>query len=150
MLREQIDMALEAALEEQDNARLATLRLMSAAVKDREILQCSEGEQEVDDKQIQSVFTQMLHQREKATHLYEKSGCLELVERGKVEMKIIREFLPYQLDEVQVEQALCEALVQTKAEKLRDIGKVMVWLKERYTGQMNFSKVCSCLREKLK
>ncbi|MET3560305.1 uncharacterized protein YqeY [Bartonella japonica] len=134
MLREQIDRALEVALKAQDSTRLATLRLMSAAVKDRDSFQSGDEKREVNGKQIQFVFTQMLQQREKAMHIYKESGCLELVEKGQVEMEIIREFLPYQLDEVQVEQALLEALAQTKAEKLRDVGKVMAWLKERYAG----------------
>lgn len=92
-------------------------------MKDRDSFQSGDGKSEVNDKQIQSVFTQMLQQREKATHIYKESGCLELVEKGR--MEIIREFLSYQLDEVQVEQALLESLAQTKAEKLRDIGKVI-------------------------
>ncbi|WP_375610483.1 MULTISPECIES: GatB/YqeY domain-containing protein [unclassified Bartonella] len=149
MLRNQIDGALRAALKAQDSARLATLRLMNAAVRDRDILYYDEGKLEVDDQQIQSVFTKMLQQREELMRAYKESGCLELAERGQAEIEVIREFLSYQLKEMEIEQVLCEALAQTKAEKLRDIGKVMAWLKERYAGQMNFSKVCNSLRKKL-
>lgn len=149
MLRDQIDGALKTALKTQDSVRLATLRLMNAAVRDRDILYYDEGKQEVDDQQIQSVFTKMLQQREALMRVYKESGCLELAEKEQAEIEVIREFLPYQLKEIEVEQVICEALVQTKAEKLRDIGKVMAWLKERYAGQMNFSKVCNSLRKKL-
>ncbi|WP_139413488.1 GatB/YqeY domain-containing protein [Bartonella mastomydis] len=149
MLRDQIDGALKIALKTQDSVRLATLRLMNAAVRDRDILYYDEGKQEVDDQQIQSVFTKMLQQREALMRVYKESGCLELAEKEQAEIEVIREFLPYQLKEIEVEQVICEALVQTKAEKLRDIGKVMAWLKERYAGQMNFSKVCNSLRKKL-
>ncbi|CAK01962.1 GatB/YqeY domain-containing protein [Bartonella tribocorum] len=149
MVRDQIDGALKAALKVQDSTRLATLRLMNAAVRDRYILYCDEGKREVDDQQIQSVFTKMLQQREALMRAYKESGCLELAEKEQAEIDVIREFLPYQLKEMEVEQVICEALEQTKAEKLRDIGKVMAWLKERYAGQMNFSKVCNSLRKKL-
>ncbi|PIT69849.1 GatB/YqeY domain-containing protein [Bartonella tribocorum] len=149
MLRDQIDGALKAALKAQDSIRLATLRLMDAAVRDRDILYYDEGRREVDDQQIQSVFTKMLQQREALMRAHKESGCLELAEKEQAEIDVIREFLPYQLKEIEVEQVICEALEQTKAEKLRDIGKVMAWIKERYAGQMNFSKVCNSLRKKL-
>lgn len=150
MLRDQIDVALKTALKAQDYTRLTTLRLMNAAVMDRDTLYHDEGKQEADDHQIQSVFIKMLQQREELTRIYKESGRLELVAKEQAEMEVIREFLPPQLDEVEVEKVLCEALAQTKAKKLRDIGKVMAWLKERYAGKMNFSKVCTSLRKQLK
>lgn len=150
MLRDDINNALKTAMKEHDKARLSTLRLINAAVKDRDIANRGEGKPAVDDTELQSILAKMIKQREESVKLYNEGGRPELAKAESDEIAVIREFLPRQLDENEVQKAIAEGLEATGAESLRDMGKVMAWLKDRYNGQMDFTKVGSTIREKLK
>ena len=150
MLRDDINNALKTAMKEHDKARLSTLRLINAAVKDRDIANRGEGKPAVDDTELQSILAKMIKQREESVKLYNEGGRPELAKAESDEIAVIREFLPRQLDENEVQLAIAEGLEATGAESLRDMGKVMAWLKERYNGQMDFAKVGATIREKLK
>lgn len=150
MLRDDINNALKTAMKEQDKARLSTLRLINAAVKDRDIANRGEGKAAVDDGELQSILARMIKQREESAKMYDEGGRPELSAAERAEIEIIREFLPRQLDDAEVEKAIADAVEATQAESLRDMGKVMAWLKERYNGQIDFSKVGAIVRERLK
>ena len=150
MLRDDINNALKTAMKDHDKARLSTLRLINAAVKDRDIANRGEGKPAVDDAELQSILAKMIKQREESVKLYNEGGRPELAKAESDEINVIREFLPRQLDDSEVDKAISEALEATSAESLRDMGKVMAWLKERYNGQMDFAKAGSAIREKLK
>ncbi|WP_295913119.1 GatB/YqeY domain-containing protein [uncultured Bartonella sp.] len=150
MLRDDINNALKTAMKEHDKARLSTLRLINAAVKDRDIANRGEGKPAVDDTELQSILAKMIKQREESVKLYNEGGRPELAKAESDEIAVIREFLPRQLDENEVQKAIAEGLEATGAESLRDMGKVMSWLKDRYNGQMDFAKVGATIREKLK
>lgn len=150
MLRDDINNALKTAMKEQDKARLSTLRLINAAVKDRDIANRGEGKAAVDDAELQSILARMIKQREESAKMYDEGGRPELSAAERAEIEIIREFLPRQLDDAEVEKAIADAVEATQAESLRDMGKVMALLKERYNGQIDFSKVGAIVREKLK
>lgn len=150
MLRDDINNALKTAMKEQDKARLSTLRLINAAVKDRDIANRGEGKAAVDDGELQSILARMIKQREESAKMYDEGGRPELSAAERAEIEIIREFLPRQLDDAEVQKAIADAVEVTQAESLRDMGKVMAWLKERYNGQIDFSKVGAIVREKLK
>lgn len=150
MLRDDINNALKTAMKEQDKARLSTLRLINAAVKDRDIANRGEGKAAVDDTELQSILARMIKQREESAKMYDEGGRPELSAAERAEIEIIREFLPRQLDDAEVDKAIADAVEATQAESLRDMGKVMAWLKERYNGQIDFSKVGAIVREKLK
>ncbi|WLT07926.1 GatB/YqeY domain-containing protein [Bartonella apihabitans] len=150
MLRDDINNALKTAMKEHDKARLSTLRLINAAVKDRDIANRGEGKPAVDDTELQSILAKMIKQREELVKLYNEGGRPELAKAESDEIAVIREFLPRQLDENEVQKAIAEGLEATGAESLRDMGKVMAWLKDRYNGQMDFAKVGAAIREKLK
>ena len=150
MLRDDINNALKTAMKEHDKARLSTLRLINAAVKDRDIANRGEGKPAVDDTELQSILAKMIKQREESVKLYNEGGRPELAKAESDEIAVIREFLPRQLDENEVQKAIAEGLEATGAESLRDMGKVMSWLKDRYNGQMDFAKVGGTIREKLK
>ncbi|MBI0003908.1 GatB/YqeY domain-containing protein [Bartonella sp. M0177] len=150
MLRDDINNALKTAMKEHDKARLSTLRLINAAVKDRDIANRGEGKPAVDDTELQSILAKMIKQREESVKLYNEGGRPELAKAESDEIAVIREFLPRQLDENEVQKAIAEGLEATGAESLRDMGKVMAWLKDRYNGQMDFAKVGAAIREKLK
>ena len=150
MLRDDINNALKTAMKEHDKARLSTLRLINAAVKDRDIANRGEGKPAVDDTELQSILAKMIKQREESVKLYNEGGRPERAKAESDEIAVIREFLPRQLDENEVQKAIAEGLEATGAESLRDMGKVMAWLKDRYNGQMDFAKVGAAIREKLK
>lgn len=150
MLRDDINNALKTAMKDHDKARLSTLRLINAAVKDRDIANRGEGKPAVDDTELQSILAKMIKQREESVKLYNEGGRPELAKAESDEIAVIREFLPRQLDENEVQKAIAEGLEATGAESLRDMGKVMSWLKDRYNGQMDFAKVGATIREKLK
>lgn len=150
MLRDDINNALKSAMKAQDKARLSTLRLINAAVKDRDIANRGEGKPAVDDGELQSILARMIKQREESAKMYDDGGRPELSAAERAEIEIIREFLPRQLDDTEVQNAIGEAVKAVNAESLRDMGKVMAWLKERYNGQMDFAKVGAVVREQLK
>ena len=150
MLRDDINNALKTAMKDHDKARLSTLRLINAAVKDRDIANRGEGKPAVDDTELQSILAKMIKQREESVKLYNEGGRPELAKAESDEIAVIREFLPRQLDENEVQKAINDGLEATGAESLRDMGKVMAWLKDRYNGQMDFAKVGAAIREKLK
>lgn len=149
MLREEIDNALKTAMKEQDKLRLSTLRLISAAVKDRDIANRGDGKPAADDAEVQGILARMVKQREESARLYDEGKREDLAQNERDEIEVIRSFLPKQLSEAQVNAAIDEALKVSEAEGLRDMGKVMAYLKERYTGRADFTKISAIIRDKL-
>ncbi len=149
MLREKIAEALKSAMRERDQARVAALRLINAAIKDRDIAARGEGREGIGDDEILAVLGKMIRQREESARTYEEAGRLDLAERERAEIEVIREFLPRQLSEEEVEAAIDEAIRETGAGSIRDMGRVMGLLKSRYAGQMDFGKVGPKVRARL-
>ena len=149
-LRTRVAEALKQAMKEKDSARLSTLRLINAAIKDKDIAARGAGrEGGVDDGEILAILGKMVKQRQESAQAYEEGGRLDLAERERAEIDIIREFLPRQLDEAQVRAAVRAAVEATGAGSIRDMGRVMAELKGRYAGQMDFGKVGPLVREHL-
>lgn len=122
--------------------RLSTLRLINAAVKDRDILSRGEGgEAQVPDSEITAILGKLIRQRQESAHAYDEAGRVELAERERAEIEVIREFLPRQLTGAETEAAIEAAVVETSASSIRDVGKVMALLKARHAGQMDFAAV---------
>ncbi len=143
-LRSQIRQALKDAMRERNAVRLSTLRLISAAIKDRDIEKRAEngGEDDgVGDGEILTILGKMVKQRHESARAYEEGGRLELAEKELAEIKVIEDFLPRQLSEDETAAAVEKAIAKTGASSIRDMGKVMGELKGRYTGQMDFGKV---------
>jgi len=146
MMRDAIQAALKEAQKSQDKTRVSTLRLICAAVKDRDIANRSSGKDPVSDTEISEILTKMIKQRRESASTYEQAGRLELADQERAESAVILEFLPKQMCEEEVEQA-CENVVrETGAEGLRDVGKCMSTLKERFSGQMDFSKASGVVK----
>lgn len=149
-MRAKVDAALKQAMKEKAAARLSTLRLINAAIKDREISARGTGEETgVSDDEVLSILGKMVKQRQESARAYEEGGRLDLAERELAEIAVIGEFLPRQLDEDEVGSAIDAAVVETGAESIRDMGKVMAELKAKYTGQMDFGKVGPMVKDKL-
>ncbi len=130
--------------------RLSTLRLINAAIKDREIALRGEGEgAEVDDAAILAILGKMVKQRQESARIYEEGGRLDFAERELNEIRVIEEFLPRQLSQDEVGQAITEAIAEAGATSIRDMGKVMAALKAKYTGQMDFGAAGPRIKELL-
>lgn len=150
MLRKRFSDAIKEAMKSKEAARLSTLRLISAAIKDRDIAARSEDNTEgVSDDEILSVLAKMIKQRQDSAKAYEEAGRLELAESERDEIKVITEFMPRQLNAEESEAAIAAAVAEVGAETIRDMGKVMAVLKGKYAGQMDFGKVGPALKAAL-
>lgn len=141
-MRDDLNAALKQAMKDKDAKRLATLRLIMAAVKDRDIASRGEGaETGVGDDEVLAILGKMVKQRQESARVYEEGGRLDLAEGERAEIAIIEEFLPRQLNDDEVSDAIDAAIAETGATSIRDMGKVMAALKGKYTGQMDFGVV---------
>ncbi|MBN8292904.1 GatB/YqeY domain-containing protein [Rhodobacter sp. NTK016B] len=141
-LRARISEDLKQAMKNKDQLRLSTLRLINAAIKDRDIALRGDGEdREMSDDEITAVLSRMVKQRQESARAYEEGGRLELVEREEAEIKVIETYLPRQLSADEVSAAIEEVITELEAGSIRDMGPVMNALKSRYTGQMDFGAV---------
>lgn len=148
-MRETITAALQAATKAQDKRRISTLRMVSAAIKDRDIAARTAGKTEATDAELLDLFAKMIKQREESQKIYADAGRAELAAQEGEEIVIIREFLPQQLSNADVEQAIDAAIAEAGASSVKDMGKVMAALKTRYAGQMDFAKASAAVKAKL-
>lgn len=149
-VRSRINTSLKQAMKAKDSGRLSTLRLINAAIKDREIaLRGGADEVSVTDDDILGILGKMVKQRQESARAYEEGGRLELAEQELSEITVIEEFLPRQLNEDETRAAIEAAISQTGAESIRDMGKVMGILKSKYTGQLDFGRVGPMVKDQL-
>jgi len=149
-MRDRLAAALKEAMKAKDADRLSTLRLINAAIKDREIALRGTGDGgAVGDAEILAILGKMVKQRQESARAYEEGGRLELAEKELGEVKVIEEFLPRQLTPEEVATAIEKAVAKVGASSIRDMGRVMAELKSRYTGQMDFGAVGPMVKEKL-
>lgn len=141
-LRDRLQAALKEAMKAKAADRLSTLRLINAAIKDRDIASRGEGGPEmVSDAEITAIMGKMVKQRQESARAYEEGGRLELAEKELAEIGVIQEYLPRQMTEAEVAAAVEAAVAETGAASIRDVGKVMAVLKAKYAGQMDFGAV---------
>lgn len=149
-LRLRLSDDLKAALKAREPVRLSTLRLIAAAIKDRDIALRGEGEDRLmTDSEILSVLARMVRMRQESAQAYEEGGRLELVERELAEIAVIEDYLPRQLDSTETAAAIDAAVAELGATSIRDMGRVMNALKDRFTGQMDFTKVGPLVKARL-
>ncbi|PHZ84862.1 GatB/YqeY domain-containing protein [Paremcibacter congregatus] len=150
MLRQDLTSAMKTAMKNKDKRRLTTIRLILAAIKDRDIASRTGNGSEMDeDAMIIEILSKMIKQRKESFVVYEEAGRLELAQQEQEEIEIISEFLPRQMPDDEIEAAVKEAIAETEATGLKDIGKVMAILKGKYAGQMDFSKASAQVRAAL-
>lgn len=151
MLRDTIDQALKAAMKSRDDkVRVSTLRLINAAIKDRDIAaRACDRCDGVSDDEILAILTKMLKQREESAAVYEKGCRLDLAEQERAEMAVIRDFLPRQLTEAEIEAAVKSVIAELDAKGLKDMGKCMAALKERHAGSMDFARAGAMMKAAL-
>jgi hypothetical protein len=148
-MRETITAALKTATKAQDKRRISTLRLVSAAIKDRDIAARTAGKGEATDAELLELFAKMIKQREESEKIYRDAGRTELATQEAEEIAIIREFLPKQLSDADMQKAIADAITEAGAASVKDMGKVMAALKARYAGQMDFAKASAAVKAKL-
>ncbi len=151
MLREQIDEALKSAMKAKDQkVRVATLRLITAAIKDRDIAARAEDRCcGVTDDEILRILSKMVKQREDSATAYEKGSRLDLAEQERAEIEIIKEFLPRQLSDEEISTVVSGVITELGASGLKDMGKCMGALKERYAGAMDFGRAGAVMKKAL-
>jgi uncharacterized protein YqeY len=149
-LRTRINTSIKQAMRDKDSARLSTLRLINAAIKDRDIAARSEGKEDgVADEDVLAILGKMVKQRKDTAKTYEEAGRLDLAEREASEIVVIEEFLPKRLSDKEVKKAVEAAVAETGASSIRDMGRVMGALKAKYTGQMDFGAVGPMVKDRL-
>jgi len=150
MLRSQLNESLKQAMRAKDQCAVSTLRLILAALKDRDIAARGKGQTEgVDEEQILEMLQKMVRQRRDSIEMYRKGQRQDLVEKEEAEIAVIERFLPQQMDEAAVREAVEGAISEQNAESVKDMGRVMAVLKERYAGRMDFAKASSMVKEQL-
>ena len=147
MLRKRINEALTTAIKAKDRRRVSTLRLTLASIKDREIAaRGDDNAKNIDDKEILNILQTMIKQRRESISHYEQGGRLELAEQELEEIAIIQEFLPQQIGGAELEAAARTVIAELQATGLKDMGRTMSALKDRYAGQMDFSQAAAVVK----
>lgn len=149
MLRPQLNDALKTAMLSKDSRVVSTVRLILAALKDRDIAARSRGVMDgISDDEILQMLQSMIKQRRESISLYEQGGRLELAQQEQDEIAIIERFLPRQLNEAEMTAAVSAVIAELGAGGIKDMGRVMAAMKERHAGTMDFTKA-SALTKKL-
>lgn len=150
MLRERLSEALKESLKAKQQRRVSTLRLILAALKDRDIAARTDGRDGViSEDDIMAMLQTMVRQRRDAIALYEQGNRLELAQQEREEIEIIESFLPKQFDEAEIAGAIRETVGEVGATTVKDMGKVMAALRAKYAGRMDFSRASALVKQQL-
>jgi uncharacterized protein YqeY len=150
MLRDKLNTALKDAMRAKESATLSTVRMILAAIKDRDIAARPKGiATGVSDDEILALFGTMIKQRREAIALYEQGGRQELADKERTEISVIERFMPQQLDQAGLEAAIAKGIAETGAKSVKDLGGLMAWLKSNYAGQMDFGKAAGQAKKQL-
>lgn len=149
-LRAQLNDAMKEAMKAKDAKRLATVRLVLAALKDRDIAARSETNKDlVGDDDILTLLAKMIKQREESATAFDAGNRPEMAAGEREEIAVIRTFMPAQMDDAAMKAAVAAVIAEAGAASIKDMGKVMAVLKEKYAGQMDFSKASAATKDAL-
>jgi uncharacterized protein len=149
-LRDRLNETLKQAMKARDQKRVSTVRLVLAALKERDIAnRTEESRAGIGDDEILSLLAKMIKQREESAETYDKGGRPELAAGEREEIAIIRDFMPTQMNEEEVKEAVAKTIAETGAASMKDMGRVMAALKERYAGQMDFGRAGGIVKDLL-
>ncbi len=149
-MRERLSEELKAAMKAKDTRVVATVRLIVAALKDRDIAARGKGNADgIDETEILQMLQTMVKQRHESIEHYEKGGRLDLVKQESEEIDIIRRFLPAQMSETEMNAAVAESIAELEASSLKDMGRTMAALRERYAGRMDFALASAIVKKQL-
>ena len=146
MLRDDINNAVKEAMKAKDERKLSTLRMVNSSIKNADIEARGQGKPPLSDGDLLGVFQKMIKQRQESVELYDKGGRAELADQERTEIEIIKGFLPQQLSEAEAKEAIAAVIRETGAAGMKDMGKVIAALKERYAGSMDFGKASALVK----
>ena len=149
-MRDHFANSLKDALKAKDACRVSTLRLILATLKDRDIANRGVGKGPVENDEVLQILAKMIKQREESAKIFAENGRPELAAQEREEIKVIEGFLPEQISEDKMRALIAASIAEIGAQGLRDMGKVMAVLKERYPGQMDFAKASGVVKDLLK
>ena len=150
MIRETLSNAQKDAMRAKDAARLSTVRLILAAIKDKDIANRGLAKEQASDDEILQLLAKMIKQREESVKMYTDGDRPELAQKEREEITVIQGFMPEQLSEEKVREICVAVIAELGAQGLKDMGKCVAALRERYAGQMDFAKASAILKELLK
>jgi uncharacterized protein YqeY len=148
-MREAFNTALKDAMRSGDKVKVATVRMITAALKDRDIEARGAGKGPLGDDEILSLLQKMIKQRQESHKIYLDNGRPELAAQEEAEIAVINAFMPAQLSEAEIDAAIAAAITETGAAGMKDMGKVVGKLKELYAGRMDFAKASAAVKAKL-
>jgi len=149
VLRENINNAMKEAMKARDERRVGTLRMMNAAIKNADIAARGEGKEPLNEADLMSLFQKMIKQRQESADLYDKGARPELAAAERGEIEIITAYLPKQMSDAEAGSAISSLLQEINAETMKDMGRAMAALKERFAGKMDFGKASGKIKELL-
>jgi uncharacterized protein len=149
VLRDAINNALKDAMKSQDKRRVSTLRLVNAAIKNAEIEARGAGKEALAEDAILGVLQKMIKQRQESAELYDRGGRPELAAQEREEVEIISAYLPQQMSDLEAGSVIQQIVHEINAQSLKDMGRTMAALKERFAGKMDFSKASAKVKELL-
>ncbi len=148
MIKDTINSEIKISMLSSNKDKTSTLRLILAAIKDREIA-AREKKQDIDDAIVMDVLSKMVKQRLESADIYKKNNRLELAAKEELEIEVIREFLPKQLTEQEIKEIILKLIEETNSSSIRDMGNIMGTLKSKYAGQLDFALAGKLLKEHL-
>jgi uncharacterized protein YqeY len=146
VLRDDINKSLTDAMKAKNQRRVSTLRMVNAAIKNADIEARGSGKSALTDDDLLGLCQKMIKQRQESVELYEKGGRKELADQEREEIAIIQGFLPQQMSEDEGRAAIESVIKEVGAAGMKDMGRVMAALKERYAGRMDFGKASSAVK----
>jgi uncharacterized protein YqeY len=149
VLRDNINTAVKDAMKARDERQVATLRMMNAAIKNADIEARGQGKEPLNEADLMSLFQKMIKQRQESAELYDKGGRPELAAAERAEIAIIQTYLPKQMSDAEAGSAISAMLQEINAETMKDMGRAMAALKERFAGKMDFGKASGKIKELL-
>lgn len=149
MLRERFTADMKEAMKAGDKGRLGAIRLIQAALKDKDIEARGAGKEPLSDEEILALLQKMVKQRQESIAMYEQGGRAELAQAEKDEVAVISSYLPQQMDEAETKAAIEAAIAETGAASMKDMGKVVGVLRAKYAGRMDFAKASGLVKDML-
>jgi uncharacterized protein len=148
-MRERFTAELKEAMKAGDKRRLGTIRLIQAALKDKDIEARGAGKGQATDEEILALLQKMIKQRQESMAIYDQNGRPELAQQEREEAEVVASFLPQQMDEAETKAAIDAAIAETGAGSTKDMGKVIGALRGKYAGRMDFARASALVKEML-
>ncbi len=149
MLRERFTADMKEAMKAGEKGRLSAIRLIQAALKDKDIEARGNGKEPLSDEDILALLQKMVKQRQESIAMYEQGGRQELADQERNEVAVISSYLPQQMDEAETKAAIESAITETGAASMKDMGKVVASLRAKYAGRMDFARASGLVKDML-